>query len=911
MIIPSVFTDEILKKLVELVEQEWVLLWGVKDELMKLKDKLSKIKNVLQDAENKEFQDHAVRDWLIELKDTMYDIEDIMDDCSFAIHVNNTSSTAKPKSSPSCFCSTTPFKKCKRIISKKMSAFYKKGKGVAHRHEIGKRIEKINVRLEEIHKDRQRLQLVQTVRIEGSPLSLQTATSAFHRPETTSWFIESEVFGINEDADRLVQSLTKPNKEEGGRVFAIVGMGGIGKTTLAQKVYNKDLIKSHFEKMAWVCVSQVFDEIKVLKQLVESARDKNQSEEDKPSSVGSRKCLEALSKDQLYNNLKTLLGGKRILLVLDDLWSNQVWEECLRVPFHCFCNQDSRVLITTRNGEIARQMGAVYTHQMELLSDNDGFSLLCKVVSGGRDSMEIDQSMKDVGMKIVEKCKGLPLAIRAIGGILNKRKVTESAWKLVLSSAMWSNPSLEVETVLQFSYLDLPPYLKPCFLYCTLFPEDYKITRTKLSRMWIAEGFVKAEGELLMEDLADSYYEELITRSLLQVVHVSTIGCSIVEDIVCQMHDLVRERAISIAQGKHIYCHLQGSKVLSQKPRRSSTIAGVESVKGLKYIPLRSLLGFDKTSREIPQDLFGKLRYLRVLDLSMIFIEQLPDSIGKLVQLRYLDLSFSKIVELPDSLCNLQYLQTLNLTALVIFSVKLPNCLRRLQELRHLNVQKMHLLDEDHDVIVPAGIGELVHLQTLNRFTIHDNSNKDDEGGCSNIHELGSLSRLKILKIFGLNMIQSGAEAKKAKIKDKARLRTLELWWDRRDNQLEYESRPDVGEMKRVVEVFEELCPPPSLQELYVNGFYAQELPSWMRLPSYSLQNLVYLRLNFIWYLEQLPSLGHLPNLERLHISKNEKIVNIGPKFMFGEGWRRGGVGISRFPKLDTLSFRWMLGWEE
>ncbi|KAK1269303.1 Disease resistance protein RPM1 [Acorus gramineus] len=242
---------------------------------------------------------------------------------------------------------------------------------------------------------------------------------------------------------------------------------------------------------------------------------------------------------------------------------------------------------------------------------------------------------------------------------------------------MWSNPSLEVETVLQFSYLDLPPYLKPCFLYCTLFPEDYKITRTKLSRMWIAEGFVKAEGELSMEDLADSYYEELITRSLLQ------------------------------------------------------------------------LFGFDKTLREIPQDLFGKLKYLRVLDLSMIFIEKLPDSIGKLVQLRYLDLSFSKIVELPDSLCNLQYLQTLNLTALVVFSVKLPNCLRRLQGLRHLNVQKMHLLDEDHDVIVPAGIGELVHLQTLNRFTIHDNnnkrSNKDDEGGCSNIHEL--LPRLRSLRL--------------------------------------------------------------------------------------------------------------------------------------------------------------------
>ncbi|KAK1269298.1 putative disease resistance RPP13-like protein 1 [Acorus gramineus] len=565
-------------------------------------------------------------------------------------------------------------------------------------------------------------------------------------------------------------------------------------------------------------------------------------------------------------------------------------------------------------------MGAVYTHEMKLLSDDDGLSLLHKVVSGGNDSTKIDQSMNDVGIKIVQKCKGLPLAIKIIGGVLRKRKITEPAWKLVLSSDMLSTSSLAVKTVLQFSYLDLPSYLKPCFLYCTLFPEDCKLTRTKLSRMWIAEGFVKADGELSMEDLADSYYEELVTRCLLQVVHVSTIGCSIVEDMVCKVHDLVREMAVSITQGEHISSHFQqGSEGSSLKPRRSSTISGAESVKELKCIPLRSLLAFDKTRREIPQGLFGKLKYLRVLDLSMIVIEELPDSIGKLAQLRYLNISFSipflePIRELPDSLCNLQYLQTLNIQSAILNIVKLPNSLRRLQRLRHLTVEEF--LSEDYDVIVPAGIGELIHLQTLNRFTIQNSSScyngGDDEGGCSNIHELGSLSQLRFLKIFGLKMIQSGAEAKKAKIKDKAHLRTLELWWDRRDNQLEYQIPPTWVQMKMVVEVFEELCPPPSLQELYVNGFYAQELPSWMRFPSYSLQNLVHLRLNFIRCLQQLPSFGHLPNLECLRISKNEEIVNIGPEFVFGEGWRTGSsIGISRFPKLETLSFRLMWKWTE
>ncbi|KAK1269403.1 Disease resistance protein RGA2 [Acorus gramineus] len=341
--------------------------------------------HIIQDAENKEFQDNStIRDWLAELKDIMYDIEDIIDDCYFDINNATTSSppTSQPRvvdhssSSPTCLCSTAnPFKKGKNIISKNISAFYKKGKGVANRHEIGKRIEEINVRLEGIHNDRKQLQLVKNVRIEGSsslPQHNAMTTMTFHRPETASWFIESEIFGIDDDAERLVQSLTEPNKEGGFRVFAIVGMGGIGKTTLAQKVYNKDWIKSHFEKMAWICVSQVYEEINVLKQLVETARDEDQSKEDKS-------CSADPSKDQLYNKLHKLLGGKRVLLVLDDLWSNQVWEECLRVPFHSFCNPDSRVLITARNGEIARQMGAVYTHEMKLLSDDDGLSLLHKV----------------------------------------------------------------------------------------------------------------------------------------------------------------------------------------------------------------------------------------------------------------------------------------------------------------------------------------------------------------------------------------------------------------------------------------------------------------------------------------------------------------------------------------------------
>ncbi|KAK1267882.1 putative disease resistance RPP13-like protein 1 [Acorus gramineus] len=161
--------------------------------------------------------------------------------------------------------------------------------------------------------------------------------------------------------------------------------------------------------------------------------------------------------------------------------------------------------------------------------------------------------MKEVGMKIVEICKGLPLAIKVVGGVLNKRESTKTtAWEIILSSAMWFNlSSQKVMPARQLSYMDLPPYLKPCFLYCSLFPEDYEISRFTVTQMWMAEGFLKAERELSM-DLADAYLEELVQRSLLQVVNVS-VGGSLTSDIKCKMHDLVREMAIAMICEVSIY----------------------------------------------------------------------------------------------------------------------------------------------------------------------------------------------------------------------------------------------------------------------------------------------------------------------------------------------------------------------
>ncbi|KAK1317076.1 putative disease resistance protein RGA1 [Acorus calamus] len=788
MALPSVMTDEILKRLGKLLKDELVLQWSLKDELKKLKIKLVAIKEVLHDAENRELQDPTVRKWLDELRDIMYDTEDIIDD--FSLHIHHSPSST-----------TSALTRSRGIVSKKVRAIF-------YYRVIGKRIRGVNDRLQQIQKDRQQLQLVQTVRIEGS--SLPPRTPIFKRPETTSYVIESEIIGFDEATERLVQLLTGSNNRGGGggRVFAIAGMGGIGKTTLAQKVFNK----CDFDNKIWLCLSQDYSEADVLKQIIWSA---------------GGECGKAQTKQDLYSIMNEVLAGRQFLLVLDDLWSNGIWEDCLRIPFNCF-TAESRVLITTRNEEIARQMGAVYIHKMQGLSDDDdAWSLLCKVLHQGGDMANIDENMKEVGMKIIKKCKGLPLAIKVIGGVLNKRERTRIAWEIILSSTIWSNLSSEVMPALLLSYMDLPSYLKPCFLYCSLFPEDYEISRYSLTRMWIAEGFVKTEEELSMTDLAEAYHQELITRSLLQVVDVSIIGSFFVKDMKCKMHDLVREMAISLTRGEHIFqCLRQHSERTFLKPRRLSIIsnAGDEVVKELKETPLRSLLVFNDSISKISRDIFENIKYLRVLDLHATSIKQLPDSIGKLVHLRYLDLSRTQITELPDSLCKLKYLQTLLLVKCGDLT-KLPKDFRHLQRLRHLNVRH-----KDKDVMMPEGIGELVHLQTLKVFTIHSNNSShynsvgaglhdDEDNGC-NINELGSLSQLKCLKIRGLERLRSGSEARKAMMQDKIHLRSLKLMWD--------SEGAAEGEKKKMEEVFEALPPPPFLQVLWIKGFPGQELPNWM-----------------------------------------------------------------------------------
>ncbi|KAK1272481.1 putative disease resistance RPP13-like protein 1 [Acorus gramineus] len=589
---------------------------------------------------------------------------------------------------------------------------------------------------------------------------------------------------------------------------------------------------------------------------------------------------QAKTMEEHHLMMRDVLSGKHVLLVLDDLWSDRVWNDVLRVPFQRF-TADTRVLITTRDEGIARQMKAVYTHQVKVLPDEDGWSLLRTVVRRQGNVEEIEE-LKDVGMNIVEKCKGLPLAIKVIGGVLSKKRLVKREWQAVLLSNLWSlRDASAIMSALRLSYMDLPSELKPCFLTYSLFPEDYVLSRTRVTQMWVAEGLVKeTDGdEQQLEDFAASYHDELVSRSLLHVVGISVDPRD--DDVKCKMHDLVRELAISMTRGEHIVGRER------QQDRQQ------ESVKEMEEIPervknekcrLRSLLVFQsKGLKAIPPNLYNNLKFLHILDLSNTSFDHLPDSIGELVHLRYLNLYNTSIVELPNSICNLRQVQTLILLKSKHIT-KIPKELSQMQELRHLEV--------DSCVDIPEGIGKLTNLRTLRDFTVRNRS-----GQC-NIEELISLSKLRYLVVQSLDKVPGPTEARGAVLDNKTHLRFLALKCSMR-----VEGVTNAGEMRRMEEVLQQLHPHESLETLFICDYYGRTLPTWMSMTPSPLEKLDHLELNDLCNLQRLPSLGNLPKLRVLRISHCNSIKTIGTEFVFDQE--------GAFPKLQFLSFNSMPRWEE
>ncbi|KAH6778848.1 hypothetical protein C2S52_010085 [Perilla frutescens var. hirtella] len=487
-------------------------------------------------------------------------------------------------------------------------------------------------------------------------------------------------------------------------IIPIVGMGGIGKTTLARYVYDDPSTIHHFDVHAWVTVSQNYSVRTILSSVLCSIDPSN------------KKKYQRMGEESLVQHGHRYLKKRRYLIVMDDIWDTNVWDD-VRRAFPDDCN-GSRIIITTRSLDVASYVGEPY--MIQLMSEDQSWRLLKEVVFG----QELcPPELERIGKLIAEKCRGLPLAIVVIAGVLSKLNQVQESWERIASnvSEAVNKSGEQFLDILSVSYMHLPHHLRPCFLYMGCFPEDYEINVSKLIRLWVGEGFLISSESKDMEELGYEYLDDLAKRSLVLIEKKTYNG----EIKAVKIHDVLRDLCLRKSQDEnflHVINDFSGSFPEGiEKSHRLSICSNVWGcIPNMECAAIRTILFF---SRNWAFDYWKHFRHLRVLDvMSEIFFDSFPVEISELINLRYLAFtyeSFDKRLELevPESLSKLQSLQTLLIRRRLMdfpFTAILPIAVWRMPQLRHIMLLEGFLPDPSTKICQETS--PLENLHTLSRI---------------------------------------------------------------------------------------------------------------------------------------------------------------------------------------------------
>ncbi|KAL6288484.1 hypothetical protein ACE6H2_005994 [Prunus campanulata] len=863
--------EGVIGRLGSLVLQEIALLWGVNDDLQKLKDQVSKLQAVLLDAEQKQANDNEVKVWLQSVEDAVYEADAVLDE----------------------FYTEAQWRQMvpgNDEVSKQVRIFFSSSNQLVFGLKIGHKIKDLNKRLYEIASNRTFGQLERN----------RKDVEFVRRERVTHSFVpEDNIVGRDEDKRAIIQLMLDldPISTENVSTISIVGFGGLGKTALAQLVFNEEVVQNHFELKMWICVSNVFELDILVKKIIQSA---------------TNDIAKSLEIDQLQKELREIIDGKKYLLVLDDVWNEDhgKWDNLKDLLMGGA--RGSKILITTRSRKVANIADTAEPYNLRGLNEEQSWFLFKKMAF--KEGKEPESStIKAIGEEIARKCKGVPLAIRTIGRMLYS-KHQETEW-LAFKSNKLSTISQEEDVIiptLRLSYDVLPSHLKHCFAYCRLFPPDYEIPVEKLIKLWVAQGFVKSSNpNECLEDVGYEYYNELVWRSFFQEEEKYEFG--IIRS--CKMHDLMNELAVKVAgEGSTIIDRNKtdfGAKCLRHVSfdfdvdlsEWKIPTSLLESNKLRTFLFLSQKLWFVKKSfhKSFCATIASNFKSLRMLSLNGLEITKLPKCLRKMKHLRYLDLSDNKRMErLPNWIVKLQNLETLDLSRCDSL-VELPRDIKKLINLRHLILKNCDDLAQ-----IPRGLGELTCLRTLSIFVFGENKSMlRDSAGLS---ELGKLKDLRgELEIRNLRCEQdmvSELNYDGAVLNEKRHLYSLTLHWMciERENSDAVEEESDV-----IIKLMEALQPHSSLKKLVVDGYPGARFASWFR----SLTNIVNLELSDCDRCQHLPPLDHLPFLKSLklyrlrnleHISAEDKVKDFASDEMMMMS--AASPSTTFFPSLESLNIQ-------
>ncbi|XP_015694215.1 disease resistance protein RGA2-like [Oryza brachyantha] len=777
---------------------------------------------------------------------------------------------------------------------------------------IGKRlvrIEKLRSKLQEVLKTLGRVRsssgmFAQVMAGESSSFS--------HSPDCVSTratgpiLHEDTIFGRTKEIDELTSLLVRECDEHScydGQTFntvvhSIVGVGGIGKTTLAQAIYNDERITETFDLKIWVCVSNNFDKTRIIKEIIACI------------DGGENIEFTNFNFSMLQQKLRRSLDLKRFLLVLDDVWfderfgeyrNSEMWKELIAPikkinisPRALYTKRTgSKILLTTRAELVAKMLDSRTLFFLQGLGKDDSRMLFRKCAFGNMNPADYPE-LKTIEDQIVENLKGSALALKVIGGHLSGKYNTLD-WNRVLQEGVL-NPN-DIMTILRSSYESLPKYLQQCFAYCSLFPKGYCIDPKRLIHMWTAQGFVRQDENntnTTLEDIGRGYFNGLLDRSFFQMLRRG-------DQVHYIMHDLMSDLALHVSGSE---CHRveHGSQFELPHYIRHLSVS-VEHLENFvncdRLRRLRSLIVLNKSwfcfNFNLTHGILCKLKGVRVLDLSGCCMKRLPNAVSNLIHLRFLAIQRT-CYTLPKSISRLRHLRALfvqyhscyssqkfcsqQCSSRNFFNLRrgqrntsgryfsLPESINKLSNLVHVDIERSYalMLTGKHQLPCVEGSGEF-HVGKKGQSIV----------GLEDLNALRGELAIRLLE-----NVKTGEEAAKAHLDLKKHITKLELEWGLVENDGDTSNDSNF-------DVLNVLKPHPNLVDITISGYPGARSPTWLNSSWLSSLQLICLRDCKRW--EVLPPLGDLPSLKTLEVRRMKELKVLGQEFF----------GLKGFPSLERL----------